>query len=161
MCYCKKYKEGGFCDEYSSLTFFALLLNNFVTVLVSIVNIVIRTLNMTLIERIGFDTQSQKTSMIMKSIFVTSFINTGIILLFTNADLEFSILAFVPIRNQYPDLNMDWYQFIAPSLVQTMLIMAVFPYIEIVMYGSINKLKRFIDQGCRRNKNLTTKKTTL
>lgn len=57
------------------------------TVLVSVINVIIRTLNITLIQRIGLDTESEQTSMIMQSIFITSFINTGIILLFTNANL--------------------------------------------------------------------------
>ena len=44
-----------------------------------------------------------------------------------------------------------------------MLIMAVFPYIEIVMYGSIKKLQRYLDSGfpcCGRDPD-KTKKTTL
>ena len=57
------------------------------TVLVSVINVIIRTLNITLIQKIGLDTESEQTSMIMQSIFITSFINTGIILLFTNANL--------------------------------------------------------------------------
>lgn len=52
----------------------------------------------------------------MQAVFVTSFINTGIILLLTNADLSFSVLKFIPIRNQYSDFGENWYQDIAPSL---------------------------------------------
>ena len=119
---------------------FALAFTNAVTVLVSIINIVIRTLNISLINKVGLDTESQKTSLIMQSIFVTSLINTGLTLLFTNANLEFSILSFIPLRNQYADYSQNWYLDIAPSLTQTMIIMAVFPYIEILMFGSIKRL---------------------
>ena len=41
----------------------------------------------------------------MLAIFITSFVNTGIILLFTNAYLDYSILSFLPINNQYADLD--------------------------------------------------------
>jgi hypothetical protein len=144
---------------YNDDKLLGLFMTNLVTVLVSIVNIVLRTINMKLIDTVGIDTQSQKTSLIMKSIFITSFINTGIILLFTNANLEFSILKFVPIKNQYTDYTQNWYYDIAPSLCQTMIIMAVFPYIEIVMNGSIKKLLQRRDNGG--SNDLITKKVTL
>ena len=54
---------------------------------------------MTLIDNIGLDTLSLKTSSIMTTIFVASFVNTGIILLFTNAELKYSVLKFIPINN--------------------------------------------------------------
>jgi hypothetical protein len=99
----------------------------------------------------------------MLSIFVTSFINTGIILLFTNANLEYSILKFIPITNQYADFNKNWYMDIAPSLTQTMIIMAVFPWVEICIFGFIKNLQRWLDSGfpCSRSKELTTKKVSI
>lgn len=54
--------------------------------------------------------------MIMQSIFITSFINTGIILLLTNANLEYSVLNWIPINNQYTDFSYNWYLDTAPSL---------------------------------------------
>jgi len=73
----------------------------------------------------------------MTSIFVSTFINTGIILLFTNADLKYSILYWIPINNQYSDISKDWYLDIGVALVKTMAIMAVFPYVEFVMFYAI------------------------
>ena len=82
----------------------------------------------------------------------------------TNADLEFSVLSFLPIKQQYTDINMDWYLDVAPSLVQTMFIMAVFPYIEIVMFGSLKKFSRYMDSGfpcCKKeDQGLKTKTVT-
>jgi hypothetical protein len=92
QCYCKRtshvhdsLNEESLCYEYNRDILLGLGLNNLVTVLVSVINIVIRKLNMSLIDKIGYHTQSQKVSAIMTSIFVASFVNTGIILLLTNA----------------------------------------------------------------------------
>jgi len=86
---------------------------------------------MVLIDTIGYDTHSERTSAIMTSIFITSFINTGILLNLTNANLKFTFLKFIPLQGQYTDFTNEWYQTIGASLVQTMLIQAFMPFIEI------------------------------
>jgi len=78
---------------------FGTVMSSSVSFLIVIVNMVIRTINIKLIDRVGYNTLSVQTSMIMKSIFYASFINTGIILLLTNSDLQYSVLKFIPIRN--------------------------------------------------------------
>jgi hypothetical protein len=125
-----------------------LALTNFVTVLVAIINIVIRKLNISLINAIGYDTVSKQVSMIMQSIFWATFINTGIILLMTNAELQYSVLQMLPLHNQYPDLNENWYEEIGPQLIQTMLIMAIYPYIEIAIFGGLWLLYQILDKSC-------------
>lgn len=80
-----------------------------VTVGVTIINIVIRTINIALVNYIGYDTDSKKTSLVMTSVFAAQMVNTGIVVLMTNAKLEYSILSFLPINNQYPDFDRDWY----------------------------------------------------
>ena len=90
----------------------------------------------------------------MISIFITSFINTGVILLFCNADLRYSILKFIPIKVLYPDLDRSWYLDIAPSLVQTMIIAAFYPYIDISIAYGTKIVMKFLDSGfycCRNN----------
>lgn len=81
----------------------------FVTTLVAIFNIVIRKMNIKLIHSIGYDTHSERSRAIMTSIFIASFLNTGVVLLLTNANLENTFLNFLPIKNQFPDFTRDWY----------------------------------------------------
>lgn len=92
---------------------------------------------MQLIDMVGFWTMSKKTTLIMKSIFWATFINTAIIILMTNANLHFAPypLNKIGLQNQYPDLTETWYQNIGPQLAQTMFIMAVYPYIELTISG--------------------------
>ena len=88
-----------------------------VTILVTVFNIIIRTMNIKLITMIGYKTYSEQFSAVMTSIFITSFINTGILLMLTNANLGFTFLSFIPIDNQFTDLNESWYQQIGGSIV--------------------------------------------
>jgi len=118
-----------------------------VTGLVSVVNIIIRTVNIKLVNFISYHTHSEATSGIMVSIFVASFINSGVILLFTNAYLDYSILSWIPIHGQYSDIDKNWYIDISTALVKTMLIMACFPWIEFFMFGGIKVGLRILDSG--------------
>lgn len=90
---------------------------NCVTCFISGVNFFLKAFNIYLIETIGLEREDTKTMTIMKLIFFSTFVNSGIMLLFTNANLEYSILSFIPIRNQYADLDQDWYADIGPSIV--------------------------------------------
>lgn len=130
---------------------------NLVTFLVSCINYALRNLNQSLIDTIGIPTESERTSVIMKYVFFTAFINTGVILLLTNADLSYSVLSFIPLRGEFTDFERGWYLDIAPSLVKTMLIMAVFPVISFFMFYGLRVAYRLLDGGCSRS----TKKTTI
>ena len=70
-----------------------------VTFLITVINIIIRTMNIALINYVGMDRLSMQVRSIMTSIFVISFINTAIMLLLTNANLSYSVLRFIPLRN--------------------------------------------------------------
>ena len=155
MCYCKHWgnrakdlaDEGSLCHMYFKDEAWGIILTNSVTFLISVINMLIRTVNVRLIDKIGFHTWSQTTSAVMTSIFISSFINTGIILLLTNADLKYSIFSWIPLNNQYSDLSLDWYSDIGTSLVKTMIIMAVFPYFEFMMWFSLKVCLRVADSG--------------
>jgi hypothetical protein len=97
----------------------------------------------------------------MLSIFITSFINTGIILLFCNANLQYSVLSFLHINLFYPDIDRNWYIDIGPSLVQTMLISAFYPYIDITIQIMTKAVSKYLDSGfyCCRDKHTHVTKT--
>jgi len=156
----KKEKRQLLCGRFQADKTFGLALTNAVTVLVAVINIVIRTLNISLVDFIGYDTDSQRVSLVMLSVFWAQFVNTGIILLMTNANLRYSVLSMVPLRNQYPDLDKNWYLDIGPQLVKTMMIMAVYPWLEIFIFGGLKCLKRAMDKSCLCWETDRTKTTT-
>lgn len=153
--------ETDLCYQYHYDYGYGLFLTNFVTILVTVINIVIRTINIKLINSIGYATVSKQVSLIMLSIFWATFINTGVILLMTNAELAYAPgpLSWFPLHAQYPDLDENWYEDIGPQLCKTMFIMAIYPYIEMLIFGGIWNLKRVLDGGCCGDKHQTKTKT--
>lgn len=150
LCYCKEYTkrtetfkaekpEDELCYQYWADNTKAMALSNFVSILVTAMNIVIRTINIKLVNAIGYATESKQVSLIMLSVFYATFVNTGIIMLMTNAELSHTVLAFLPLRNQYPDLDGNWYEEVGPALTKTMCIMAFYPYIEMFIFGGKKK----------------------
>lgn len=79
--------KNSLCHNYKSDKYYGLILNNFVTVMVAVINIIIRTINMKLIDFIGYSTDSKRVSLIMVSVFIAQMINTGVIVILTNANL--------------------------------------------------------------------------
>lgn len=119
-----------------------------VVVLVMGINMFIRSLTIYLIDMIGYERDSARVSTIMATVFISSFINTGILILLTNANFSYySFGKLIPIRNQYSDLDQNWYLFVGPSLVQTMFISACMPYIEFLIAYTQKKVFRWMDRG--------------
>ena len=164
-CFCqlhgKKPEYASECGMFTEDMKTAFMLTNIVTALVSGINYFLRGFNIKLIDTIGIEREDVRTLLIMKCIFITTFINTAIILLLTNADLQYSVLSFLPISNQYADLDKNWYADIGPTIVQSMIIMALFPIIGFVSFYGMKVAFRFLDSGfyCCANKRSTKTKT--
>lgn len=70
----------------------------------------------------------------MLSILYTQWFNTAILLLISSSD-------------EYPDFTTNWYILIGPTIVKTMMLLSVFPYINFTLFFGIRLLKRFLDSG--------------
>lgn len=93
MCYCNKYghiqdalHKEHLCYNYFYDVYMSSLNSNFITFLIVVINILIRVINITLIQSIGFTYESQQIMTIMTAIFYSQFINSGLLLLFTYAN---------------------------------------------------------------------------
>ncbi len=95
----------------------------------------------------------------MTSIFISSFFNTAILILLTNANTANTWLGFVPLNGAFPDMTFEWYTDIGPALIQTMLINALFPFVEISYSYPLRVLWRVLDRGFKCDPNRTKKKT--
>jgi len=79
---------------------------------------------------------------------------------FSNAPFPFNL---IPITNQYPGFNEHWFMDIGFSLEKSMFIAAIYPWLEILIFGGIVWLKRYKDSGYIHRideRRLTTKCTT-
>lgn len=164
QCYCKAFStstdgadSSNMCATYQQDQYIALALTNTVTALVSAVNIALRMTIQYFVDLIGYDTNSERFAVIMVTSFMSAFINTGIIALLVLADLEYAppLVSWIPLYNQYSDLQRDWYTSMGSQVVKTMMIQAFMPIVEIVMAVCQTWLKQWMDSGfpcCRKKR---------
>ena len=153
QCYCRTHSSLGdfadsskLCHNYQLDMKGGYSISELVSVAVTVVNTIIRTINIILIKFIGYHTESSEITAIMVSIFVATFFNTAILLLLADADLtQNRFISWIPLRGPYPDLTENWYLNIAPSLIFTMLLNAVYLYIEFAIAFGTKALFRAMD----------------
>lgn len=102
---------------------------NMTTGLIILIDQMLIFLNIHLVEKIGFGTQEIIVRTICMSIFYSQYFNTGLLLLISNANLEYSALSFTQLKGRYADFDNRWYQDLGPQLVQTMFIKSFMPYV--------------------------------
>lgn len=122
-------------------------LAQFVSVSIIIINIILKMIMLVLVKWIGYHTESEQTSAIMYSIFVTQFFNTGILLILTNANTIDAGLFFLPFKGMYNDLNAQWYDDIGASFIITMLTAAMMPIAELCIAVGMQTAFQFLDRG--------------
>lgn len=122
-------------------------LAQFVAMSIVVINIILKMIMLVLVKWIGYHTESEQTSQIMSSIFITQFFNTGILLILTNANTADAGLFFLPFKGKYNDLNSDWYNDIGASFIITMGTAAVMPAIELCIAYGMQFAFQFMDKG--------------
>lgn len=138
------------------------ILTNCITIFVVVVNTILTTLTVSLIEWIGYDTHSEKMTKITNGIFVAQFFNTGLIylLVFANFNETIPFLGGI-FRGPYYDYQPDWYRQVGGALmIYTALLNAVFPVIMQWVADVQTWLFKSIDQGFSKDK-YQTKKTQI
>ena len=82
------------------------------------------------------------------AIFISTFLNTGLLILLTGANTASTFLSFLPLRGTYTDLTPNWYLDIGPALTRTMLINSVWPYIDFAISIGMKLAFRAKDSCC-------------
>lgn len=156
QCYCMEmgtddliaYGKEALCYDFDKDYAHGFIVNNVVTVGITLVNMIIRDVSIVMINYIGFHTETEQTAAIMSLITVATFFNTAILMLLANANTEGTVLSWLPLRGTMTDLNLNWYTDIADALVYTMLINSVYVYLGFVMQACMMILFRSLDKGC-------------
>jgi len=65
--------------------------------------------------------------MIMQSILYAQYFISAILLYLCNMNLANTFLSFIPLRGQFADTTTNWYILIAPAIMKTMVMLAIFP----------------------------------
>jgi hypothetical protein len=128
---------------------------------------IIRIFCVWMIKKIGYHTLSGEISAIMFTIYVMTFFNTGILLILADANFtQYKSLSWIPgFKGPFPDLTEDWYITIAPSLILTMFLNAIYPYMNLGIAFGTGALMKSLDQGFKSyfccHKDKTTKCKTI
>lgn len=141
-------------------------ISQLVTVAITVVNTIIRTICIYLIKKVGYHTETGEIAAITMTIFVATFFNTAILLLFADADLsQVLLLSWIPLSGPFSDLTEQWYIIMGPTLIMTMALNSVYPWIDFGISFGTKALFRCLDQGfssylcCKKEK--TTKCRTI
>lgn len=110
------------CYDYKRTMFEKMFIKNLVTIAIVSLNTFLRIVNIFLVKKIGFNKESEVIMTIMTFVFYSQFMNTGLILLLTNANFNNTPLTFLPINNQFSDFTQGWYDMVGSQIVKTMLI---------------------------------------
>lgn len=74
---------------------------------VTLVNMIIRSMNIFLISKVGYHSYSAQTARVVDTIFIATFINTAFVLLLGNANMENNALSFLDFlfHGEYTDMT--------------------------------------------------------
>ena len=141
-------KNTPICEEFSVYKFLGLAIGNFFTGFIVVVNIILTTIVIKLIQWIRYDTHSEQIATITNGVFVAQFFNTALVLPLVQANFSevFPPLAFI-FRAKYTDYDDDWYATVGYLLVQTMMINSVVPVAAGTAAFCANYAKRWLDAG--------------
>ena len=153
QCYCKKnwqyeifFDQTNFCYDYSGI-YFIKAFSIVATLIISSLNVIIRTINILLVRYIGYSYESQFNRTIMMTNFLAQFFITGILIVLCDANFENNFLKFIPLSGNYHECNTDWYNLIAPTIVQSMVIQALLPFGNVALAFGVKFGLRLLDKG--------------
>ncbi len=122
------------------------------TIIVVVVNTILKMILIILITWISEDTWSQTYKTITNGVFVTLFFNTAFLMLLTNANFNEAGLPGGDIfRGRFYDFNQNWFVDIGYPITQTMLINCFMPFISMTIDKSIPIAMRLIDNSFSRD----------
>lgn len=139
----------------------AKLLQQGISIGLSIFNQILRYLVIFIVTWIGYRTETGQLKVITICTFVVQFFNTAFVLLLVNADLtEQPMVTYGLNSGQNGDFNASFFRTIGNTLIGTMMFNAIYPVIEFFMYWGMRAAFRQLDRGCSCN-NRKTKKTSV
>jgi len=120
-----------------------------ISVIIIVVNAILKTSIILLIQWVGEDTFSEQLSSITNGVFYAQFFNTGLLLLLVNANMTEHKPKMITqqINNQYYDYSPEWYADVGQNLFQTMIIQSILPYVTLTTGFVIPRLKAYLDSS--------------
>jgi hypothetical protein len=126
------------CYEWFSDIYVSKGIGSSISVVINLLNWLLKGLLVVLISKIGEDTRSAQIRSIKMGVFVSQFFNTAILVLLSQANFSESK---VPLLHsiqwgQFTDFSEDWYRECGSIIIKTLAIASVMPVVEFcINYG--------------------------
>ena len=130
------------CDNYKTLIVGTIYTKFYLGIFISLMTSITRYLIIFMVKWVGFSSFSKEIKHIKGAVFIFSFFNTGLLVLLINADFAYFNRFFT---GKYSDFNAEWYSDIGSTIISSLVFTAVYPIIEILLFGGINLLFKMAD----------------
>jgi len=121
------------------------LASNSITVVITLINQIIRRVTIDLVMTIGYDTHSEQVTAITNGVFAAQFFNTAILVLLVYAN--FAEFGWELFKGPFYDFTPQWYAVVGYQIVQTMILNALMPLVTETVPILIGWLAQRHDQG--------------
>ena len=93
-----------------------------ISLLIVIVNVLLKRTSAFLARQVGYDTKSKMLSVVQVAVFATQFFNMAFSMLLLHANLDQSGLGVGLLNGEFPDYTESWYREVGIYIVQPMVI---------------------------------------
>lgn len=99
---------------------------------------------------VGYETNSEFLTSVIKGVFLAQFFNTGFQLLIVNANLrEYGDNIFArQFNGPFTDYNPEWYNNVGDLTLQSMIINSIMPYCNLCSTFMLETMMKIFDSGC-------------
>ena len=137
------------CELYKKDKQMNLIISSSISFIIIAINMVLRSIVIVGIKWVGQHTYSEQLASITNGVFYAQFFNTGLIILFVNADLSEHVTYPFGLAKQlagsFYDYSPQWYADVGFKICFTMIIQSFLPYVTLIVGFAVPYLKRVWD----------------
>lgn len=139
------------------------MLGHVISVLIVIINYILRIVIIKLTFSIRQDTQSERLAATTNGVFIAQFFNTGFVLTLVNANMSEHSPTWLTalVANKFYDYGPQWYPEVGLLICKTMFINSIMPYVTLCTSFAIPAIKRRLSDGNDPYKDKKTKVTSM
>ena len=152
------------CQLYEKDKILNVIISSSISFIIIAINTLLRSIVIIGIRWVRQHTYSEQLASITNGVFYAQFFNTGLIILFVNANLSehagFPLYYLAKqLAGSFYDYSPQWYADVGFKIVQTMIIQSIIPYVTLVSGFAVPYLLRFYDSKFTGDKYITRKIT--
>ena len=114
-----------------------------------------------LVRKLDYDQESHHLHLTVQITFWMQFFNTAILLVIVNANMTESYTTFGLVGGSLQDFNRTWFKLIGNTIVGTMVINSIIPFVTALFNDCLKGMERVMDRGSCLKSSYVTSKTSI